>query len=71
MPSGRDIYTPKKYAEPSLDSETLAKMRAPIDRDELEKQRRAGDDDSDTNEDKDELPGAFPGGASASDSTYY
>ena len=29
MPSGRDIHSTKRYVPPSLDEDTLARMRAP------------------------------------------
>ena len=71
MPLGRDIYLTKHFAAPNLDEDTLARMRAPPDADEM-------DDDGDSSSDEattaqSGLPGAFPGSSSAAskDQSYF
>lgn len=70
MPLGRDIHSAKPFVPPSLDDNTLARMRAPPDVDEMVV--------SDSNSDEGEkaqggLPGAFPGSSStaSNDDSYY
>ena len=72
MPSGRDIYTPKPYGAPTLEVDILARMRAPLDKEELAKQERESDEDSDTNDGgRGDVPGAFPATSMTNDSPYY
>ena len=70
MPSGREIHTPQVYSPPSLDEETLAKMRAPFDND-AENAQAEDDKSSDDDERSSELPGSFPVSASATGASYY
>ena len=70
MPSGREIHTPLVYSPPSLEAETLAKMRAPVDREAERAQAEEGDDSSD-DEGQSGLPGAFPGSSSTGATSYY
>ena len=72
MPSGRDIHSSKPYMPPALDAETLAQMRAPLDR--FEDSGAEGPSSSDEERDKqqDTLPGAFPKSSEqASGESYY
>lgn len=74
MPSGRDIHSIKPYRPPILDVETLALMRAPPERDEL--QGLMGDIDSSDDEGERKSsapPGAFPDASAATpnDNAYY
>ena len=58
------------YVPPSLDIDTLTRLRVPPERDEA---RLTSDDDSDSDEDHEtdrDLPGAFPS-TSTSNSVYY
>ena len=71
MPSGREIHTPKQYIPPSLDEDTLARMRAPPDG--ANSANIGVDSDDSSNEDvegRTDLPGAFPS-TTASGSNYY
>lgn len=76
MPSGRDIHSTKPYRPPSLDEDTLARMRAPPDPTHLG--RSTLDDSSSDSDDGGSskknhgsaLPGAFPASGLQSD-TYY
>ena len=71
MPSGRDIYTSKPFIPPGLDDDTLARMRAPPDIEEM------GDDNESSSDDGEKaqggLPGAFPGSSStvSREESYY
>lgn len=61
MPSGRDMYTTQPFVPPVLDEDTLARMRAPPDREWM-----AGDHDDSSSDEGDKtqqskLPGSFPG----------
>lgn len=73
MPLGRDIHSAKSFVPPSLDDDTLTRMRAPPDVDEM-----SDDDDDESGSDEGEkaqagLPGAFPGSSStpSNDNSYY
>ena len=69
MPSGRDIYSSKPFVPPSLDDDTLARMRAPPDVDEMVDNESSSDEGEKA---QGGLPGAFPGSSStASNDTYY
>jgi len=58
LSSGRNIHTPKAYIPPSLNADTLARMRAlPENGDDATRL----DDDSDDSEDENPLGGAVPG----------
>lgn len=61
MPSGREYHTPKVFKIPTLDEDEVAKMRAPLDLNELSLE--GGEDDSDEGETPGtgEPVGAFPG----------
>ena len=69
MPYGRDFHTLKPFELPKLDTEILAKLRAPPDEEELETLRseiEAGSDDE-----IGVIPGSFPEAPTQSASTYY
>ena len=71
MPSGRDIHSVKEFVCPTLDEETLARMRTPPESD-AEKGAGADDDTSEEEEGKTAPPGAFPGtGKAFKESPYY
>lgn len=72
MPLGRDVHSSKPFVPSCLDDDTLARMRAPPDVDEL------GDDSGESSDDEGEkaqgdLPGAFPGSSSTTSNgeSYY
>ena len=72
MPSGREIHSTKPFVPPSLEDETLARMRAPPEFDG----HSEGDDDSSDEEAADNrthLPCTFPesSGAALSGDPYY
>lgn len=73
MPLGRDIHSAKSFVPPSLDDDTLTRMRAPPDVDEMSD----GDDDESGSDEGEKaqagLPGAFPGSSStpSNDNSYY
>ncbi|SLM37666.1 BRO1 domain [Lasallia pustulata] len=70
MPSGRDIHSTMPYIAPSLDIDTLTRLRVPPERDEA-RLTSDGDDDSDEDHETDrDLPGAFPS-TSTSNRAYY
>lgn len=69
MPSGRDIHIPKPYVPPNLDTETLARLRAPPE-------DAAATADGDDSSDEDEEPlatiqGTVPGPSSGSAEAYF
>jgi hypothetical protein len=69
MPTGRDVVKPIPLNLPTLETEVIASMRAPLDQEELEKLKSEIDGESD-----DETPGAIPGnfpGSSTHNSNYY
>lgn len=73
MPSGRDMYTAKPFIPPALDEDTLARMRAPPDREGI-----TGDGDDRSSDEGERprqsgLPGAFPGSSAtpSNDHSYY
>ena len=67
MPSGRDIHSAKLFTAPVLGEESLTRMRAPPDADEMD-----GDDSgSDDDEVQDSLPGTFPASSTVSTETVY
>lgn len=69
MPSGREIHSPQPYKPPSLDPGTIARMRAPLDR-EAEASVLVGDSDDSEREDSGTVPGSFPR-TSNTDATYF
>ena len=73
MPLGRDIHSMRVFVPPTLDEESLARMRAPPEREAED--GAIGDDDSSDEErgGKTSTPGAFPGetGNAFNDSPYY
>jgi len=77
MPSGRDIHSTKPYIPPNLDEETLARMRAPPDsenvgRSALDDSSSDSDDDGAKRKMQGDLPGAFPGSSTtASNNDHY
>ena len=69
MPAGRDIHSTKLFTAPVLEDESLTRIRAPPDTDEMD-----GDDDSGSDDDEaqDSVPGTFPWSSStASTGTSY
>ena len=75
MPSGRDIHSSKDYVPPSLDGDTLARMRAPPD---VNPSSHSIEGDSSTDSDTEggkqsHLPGTFPGSqaTNSNDNAYY
>lgn len=73
MPLGRDIHSTKSYIPPSLDEDSLARMRAPPDYD-LHSNSAMNDSSSDSeNEGKRQsgLPGTFPGSSATSKDAEY
>ena len=73
MPSGRDVSPIKTFVPPTLDEESLIRMRAPPEKD-AESGAIGGDDSSDEESDaKMSAPGTFPGesGSAFNDSPYY
>ena len=73
MPSGRDIHSPQAFVKPTLDEETLARMRAPPDRLALKdsQDEESGDDEGNTKENTSAIPGTFPGGSTQGTDPYY
>ena len=71
MPSGREYHSPKPYQVPSLDEQTLARMRAPPEPND--DTFRGLEDDSGDEEDAGTPVGAFPGTKNnyANNSVYY
>ena len=71
MPSGRDIHSTKLFTPPSLEEDTLTRMRAPPDADEIGADDDSGSDEADTAQG--DVPGAFPGSLStaSNDNSYY
>ena len=73
MPTGRDVHTTKPFKLPTLDEDTLARMRAPPDHGSLEK--LSGNDNSSDSENEhsgkrqSSLPGAFPGSSATGSSS--
>lgn len=72
LPLSREINTPQPYVAPSLDEDTLARMRAPVGK-EGEQAKLVGDsDDSDEeNTSTGPVPGDFPRTASGNEGTYF
>ena len=70
MPSGRDIHSTKPFVPPSLDDDTLARMRAPPNVDETIDNESSSDEGEKA---QGGLPGAFPGSSStaANAESYY
>ena len=61
MSSGRNIHTPTPYIPLSLDEDTLARMRAPLEiRDDATTLDRDSDDSENENQQGGAVPGAFP-----------
>ena len=71
MPFGRDFHTLKAYSVPKLDSDTLTRMRAPPDEEELETLRSQMQGDSDDENVGGDVPGAFPEPRIEGNSAYY
>ena len=69
MPYGRDFHTLKAFEPPKLETEVLAKMRAPPDGEELETLKSEIEADSD--DEASVVPGSFPEGRAQSTSAYY
>ena len=71
MPSGRDIHSPKPLVPSSLDDDTLTRMRAPPDVDQVGDNNECSSDEGEAAEDG--LPGAFPGSSSTASNgnSYY
>ena len=71
MPLGRDIHLAKPFIVPSLDDDTLARMRAPPDINEM------GDDSESSSDEGQKALGGFPGAfplsssAASTDDSYY
>ncbi|KAF2675354.1 pH-response regulator protein palC [Microthyrium microscopicum] len=62
LPSGRDFHKTPAYATPSLAEDILARMRAPPDPKDLDAYKHAVySDDSSSETEQDEAPGAYPG----------
>ncbi|MCJ1315519.1 hypothetical protein MMC15_000839 [Xylographa vitiligo] len=67
LSSGRNIHTPKMYLPPSLDADTLARMRAPPESgDEATTLVGDSDDSEDENPHDGAVPGAFPSATGSS-----
>ena len=72
MPFGRDFHTLKAFDPPKLDTETLAKMRAPMDEQELETLKSQIEADSDDeNGGANAVAGAFSPSRTESSAAYY
>jgi hypothetical protein len=76
MPSGREYHTPQVYQPPTMDSSTLAQMRAPPDPAELAFRGDEEDSGGEDSHGRSEPVGAFPGtaneyGRNATSSSYY
>jgi hypothetical protein len=76
MPSGREYHTPQVYQPPTMDSSTLAQMRAPPDPAELAFRGDEEDSGGEDSHGRSEPVGAFPGTAneyrrSPTSSSYY
>ena len=71
MPSGRDIHSTKLFTAPSLEEDTLTRMRAPPDADEIGADDDSGSDEADAAQG--DVPGAFPGllSTASNDNSYY
>ena len=69
MPSGRDVIQLQTINLPTLDQETIAQLRAPLDEAELARVRREISEDSDT-EEQTEIPGSFLDSQEQSSSYY-
>ena len=72
MPSGREMYNSKQYVLPTLDEDTLQRLRAPPEPGEEGAGSAPSDDSDDESKDKKtDVPGAFPQPSSESQSSYY
>lgn len=73
MPLGRDMYTMKPFVPPTLDEDTLSRMRAPPDREGLIGEGADSSSDEGDKKQQSSLPGAFPGTsvADSNDQSYY
>ena len=73
MPSGRDVHSEKAFSPPTLDEESLARMRAPLGRDAEIDVDANGDSSDDEVEARIAPPGTFPGssGSTSNDNAYY
>ncbi len=71
MPLGRDIHLAMPFVTPSLDDDTLARMRAPPDVDETSDGNGNSSDEGDKAQGS--LPGSFPGSSSvvSNGNSYY
>ena len=71
MPSGRDVHSTKLFTAPCLEEDTLTRMRAPPDADELDADDDSGSDEAETAQGG--VPGTFPGSSStaSNDDSYY
>jgi hypothetical protein len=61
LPSGREYHKPQAFMPPVLDDDVLAKMRAPPDPQDVGASYGAGNDDSGSEDEREQPPGAFPG----------
>lgn len=73
MPSGRNIYSEKAFAAPTLDEETLVRMRAPLERDAENGEGANVESSDEEGGTSTAAPGAFPGSSSGAfdDDAYY
>ncbi|KAG8530738.1 uncharacterized protein KY384_004095 [Bacidia gigantensis] len=74
MPSGRDIHSSQPFVKPTLDEETLSRLRAPPERAGLlddGQDIESSDDDDDRAKHSADIPGTFPGGSTQSTEPYY
>jgi hypothetical protein len=71
MPSGREYHTPKSFVPPTLDEESIVRMRAPPD--PAESAFKGEEEDSDDEDARGPLdaPGAFPASQSSMSTIYY
>ena len=61
----------KAYVPPSLDSDTIARLRAPPDRSVADALDEDSDDSDDIHSKTGPVPGAFPGPPDDSNGAYY
>lgn len=71
MPSGRDVVEAHNVKLPMLGADTVAKMRAPLDQDEINKLESEIARDSDDEANNTNIPGAFPESTGVQSSSYY
>ena len=72
MPSGREIHTPKPYVPPSLDEDTLTKMRAPPDDDDTRTLVADSDDSGgEAPQSRGRTSGSYPDSSGTGGGSYY